>query len=91
MPFGLPGSINLRDLWHADAVANPASARRKAAVHLRRAISIQAKGKELLNEHAIAPSAARLSYIAREPKTKLYALSLASRFPTACVRGQRRA
>jgi len=31
-------------------------------LQLRRAISIQAEGKKLLEKHAIAPSAARLCY-----------------------------
>jgi len=33
-----------------------------ASLQLRRAISIQAEGKKLLEKHAIAPSAARLCY-----------------------------
>jgi hypothetical protein len=36
-----------------------------AGLQLRRAISIQAEGIKLLEKHAIAPSAARLGYIAR--------------------------
>ena len=35
-----------------------------AGLQLRRAISIQAEGKKLLEKHAIAPSAARLCYAA---------------------------
>jgi len=34
-------------------------------LQLRRAISIQAEGKKLLEKDAIAPSAARLCYVAR--------------------------
>jgi len=33
-----------------------------ASLQLRRAISIQAEGKKLLEKHAVAPSAARLCY-----------------------------
>jgi len=36
--------------------------RYNAGLQLRRAISIQAEGKSLLEKHAIAPSAARLCY-----------------------------
>jgi hypothetical protein len=35
-----------------------------ACLQLRRAISIQAKGKKLLEKHAVAPSAARLCCVA---------------------------
>jgi hypothetical protein len=35
-----------------------------AGLQLRRAISIQAEGKKLLEKHAVAPSAARLCYVA---------------------------
>jgi hypothetical protein len=35
-----------------------------AGLQLRRAISIRAEGKNLLEKHAIAPSAARLCYVA---------------------------
>jgi hypothetical protein len=38
--------------------------RDNAGLQLRRAITIQAEGKKLLEKHAIAPSAARLCYIA---------------------------
>ena len=38
---------------------------RNAGLQLRRAISIQAEGKKLLEKHAVAPSAARLCSTAR--------------------------
>jgi hypothetical protein len=38
----------------------PTTKQSNAALQLRRAISIQAEGKKLLEKHAIAPSAARL-------------------------------
>jgi hypothetical protein len=37
-----------------------------AGLQLRRAISIQAEGRKLLEKHAIAPSAARLCYARRK-------------------------
>jgi hypothetical protein len=40
------------------------SVRINAGLQLRRAISIQAEGKRLLEKHAIAPSAARLCSVA---------------------------
>jgi hypothetical protein len=40
-----------------------------AGLQLRRAISIQAKGTRLLEKHAIAPSAARLCYVAQREET----------------------
>src|SRR6266542_5310812 len=36
-----------------------------AGLQLRRAISIQGEGKRLLEKHAVAPSAARLRWLAR--------------------------
>jgi len=39
-------------------------------LQLRRAISIQAEGKKLLEKDAIAPSAARLCYAAMSPGTR---------------------
>ena len=38
--------------------------RHNAGLQLRRAISIQAEGKKLLEKHAVAPSAAGLCYAA---------------------------
>jgi hypothetical protein len=48
-------------------------------LQLRRAISIQAEGKKLLEKHPIAPSAARLCYAAGEEddSTKFKAFKIA--------------
>jgi hypothetical protein len=43
-----------------------------AGLQLRRAISIQAEGKRLLEKHAIAPSAASLCWTAAKPLKIIY-------------------
>jgi hypothetical protein len=48
----------------SSCIRKPQRVRPNAGLQLRRAISIQADGKRLLEKHAIAPSAARLCYAA---------------------------
>jgi hypothetical protein len=45
-------------------LSKPNAKRPNAGLQLRRAISTQAEGTKLLEKHAVAPSAARLCYIA---------------------------
>jgi hypothetical protein len=51
-------------------------------LQLRRAISIQAEGKELLEKHAIAPAAARLCFMKGcQEKKQSYLLAVLSLTP----------
>jgi hypothetical protein len=51
-----------------------------AGLQLRRAISIRAERKKLLEKHAIAPSAARLCYAAATPGLSSAVISVSRRF-----------